>query len=77
VAATIQGGATAADVASAVAPHGMVAAPLALTVEGGYGPLTPRCGLALDLLFAAEVVFAGGAARRLPRIRSPGSTNRV
>ena len=67
-AATMQGGATAVDVISAVEPHGLVAATgncgavgmAGLTLGGGYGPLTSRYGLASDNLLGAEVVLADG-----------------
>ena len=66
--ATIQGGATAVDVISHTKPYGLVAATgncgavgmVGLTTGGGYGPLTPRYGLALDNLLGAEVVLADG-----------------
>jgi FAD/FMN-containing dehydrogenase len=66
--ATIQGGATAIDVNSAAAPHGLVAATgncgtvgmVGLTTRGGYGPLASRYGLAPDNLLGAEVVLADG-----------------
>src|SRR5215469_7527864 len=67
-AATIEGGATAVDVITAAVPHGLLAATgncgtvgmVGLTTGGGYGPLTPRYGLALENLLAAEVVLADG-----------------
>src|SRR5215469_796202 len=66
--ATIEGGATAVDVITAAAPHGLVAATgncgtvgmVGLTTGGGYGPLINRYGLALDNLLAAELVLADG-----------------
>jgi FAD/FMN-containing dehydrogenase len=66
--ATIGGGATAADVIAAAAPHGLVAAAgnvgcvgmTGLTLGGGYGPLNGRFGLASDNLLGAEVVLADG-----------------
>jgi len=66
--ATVGGGATAADVTSAAAPHGLVAVTgttggigmVGLTLAGGYGPLSGRYGLALDNLLSAEIVLANG-----------------
>jgi FAD/FMN-containing dehydrogenase len=66
--AIVQGGATAADVVAAAAPHGLAAVTgncgavgmAGLTLGGGYGPLTPKFGLALDNLLAAEVVLHDG-----------------
>src|SRR5215475_10480729 len=66
--ATVEGGATAADVIAAAEPHGLVAVTGAvgsvgmagLALGGGYGPLNPRHGLALDNLVAAEVVLGDG-----------------
>ena len=66
--ATIQGGAKAIDVIAAAAPHGLVAVTgnsgtvgmVGLTTGGGYGPLTPRYGLALDNLLGAELILADG-----------------
>jgi FAD/FMN-containing dehydrogenase len=66
--ATVAGGAIAGDVAAAAAPHGL--APVTgsigevgmagLTLSGGYGPLNPRYGLALDNLVDVELVLADG-----------------
>ncbi len=66
--ATVQGGARATDLAAAAAPHGLAAVTgnagsvglAGLTLGGGYGPLTPRYGLALDNLLGADVVLADG-----------------
>ncbi|MFY9839927.1 MAG: FAD-dependent oxidoreductase [Xanthobacteraceae bacterium] len=66
--ALISGGARAADVLSATTPFGLAAVTgsvgavgmAGLTLGGGYGPLIGRFGLALDNLFAAEVVLANG-----------------
>jgi FAD/FMN-containing dehydrogenase len=66
--ATIEGGATGTEVTSVTVPYGLVAATgncgavgmVGLTTGGGYGPLTPRYGLALDNLLGAEVVLADG-----------------
>ena len=66
--ATIQGGATAEDVVSATDPYGLVPVTgncgtvgmVGLTMGGGYSPLTPRYGLALDNMLGAEVVLADG-----------------
>src|SRR5262245_35140802 len=63
--ATVEGGATAADVVKAARPFGLVAVTgnvgavgmAGLTLGGGYGPLTPRFGLALDNLLGADVVL--------------------
>lgn len=66
--ATVEGGATAGDLIGTTEAHGLIAATgmagvvgmAGLTLGGGYGPLTPRCGLALDNLLGAEVVLADG-----------------
>jgi FAD/FMN-containing dehydrogenase len=77
--ATIQGGATAVDVISAAAPHGLVAATgscgtvgmVGLTTGGGYGPLTSRYGLALDNLLGAEVALADGRLVHCDQYENP------
>jgi FAD/FMN-containing dehydrogenase len=66
--ATVAGGARARDVIAATAPHGLTAVTgncgavgmAGLTLGGGYGPLSPRFGLALDNLLGAEIVLADG-----------------
>jgi FAD/FMN-containing dehydrogenase len=66
--AKISGGARAVDVLAATTPFGLAAVTgsvgavgmAGLTLGGGYGPLIGRFGLALDNLFAAEVVLADG-----------------
>ncbi len=67
--ASVQGGATTADLLAATAPHGLVTATgvvssvgvTGLTTAGGYGPLIGRYGLALDNLLGADVVLADGS----------------
>jgi FAD/FMN-containing dehydrogenase len=66
--AKVGGGATAIDLITAAAPHGLgavtgtagAAGMVGLTLGGGYGPLTSRYGLALDNLLRAKVVLANG-----------------
>jgi FAD/FMN-containing dehydrogenase len=77
--AMVQGGATAEDVVSAAAPHGLTAVVgtlgkigmAGLTLAGGYGPLSTRFGLALDNLIAAELILADG---RMVRASSSENT---
>jgi FAD/FMN-containing dehydrogenase len=67
--ATVEGGATAADVIRAASQYGLVAVTAnvgavgmaGLTLGGGYGALTPKFGLALDNLLGADVVLEDGS----------------
>lgn len=66
------GGARAADVVAAAAPHGLnvatgtagVVGMAGLSLGGGYGPLLGMAGLAADNLLWAEVVLADGRVVR-------------
>jgi FAD/FMN-containing dehydrogenase len=66
--AIVAGGARAADVIAAAAPHGLVAVTgnsstagiTGFTLGGGYGLLSSRFGLGIDNLIEAEVVLHGG-----------------
>jgi hypothetical protein len=66
--ATVAGGATANDLATAAAAHDLAAitpnvSSVGMTgflLAGGYGPLTTRFGLAIDNLLAADIVLADG-----------------
>jgi FAD/FMN-containing dehydrogenase len=66
--ATVAGGASSKDVASAAGTHGLVASlgncgavgMAGLTLGGGYGSLVGLYGLAADNLLGAEVVLADG-----------------
>ena len=70
--ATLQGGATAGDLIGAASADDLVAVTgmvntvgmAGLTLGGGYGPLTPRYGLALDNLLSAEVILFDGTCVR-------------
>jgi FAD/FMN-containing dehydrogenase len=66
--ANMAGGATANDVITAAAQHGLVAVTgncgsvgmTGLTLGGGFGQLSPRSGLASDNLLGAELILADG-----------------
>jgi FAD/FMN-containing dehydrogenase len=66
--ATVQGGATSSDLASAAAAHGFIAVTAAcgsvgitgLTLGGGYSPLSPKYGMAIDNLLSANLVLPNG-----------------
>jgi hypothetical protein len=67
--AVVEGGATSTDVIRAAQSHGLVAVTgnfgsvgmAGFTLSGGYGSLTPKFGLALDNLLAADVVLEDGS----------------
>jgi FAD/FMN-containing dehydrogenase len=66
--AMAEGGATAGDLIAAAAPHNLVGVTgtasavgmAGLTLGGGYGPLTPQFGLALDNLLGTEIILGDG-----------------
>ncbi len=69
---TIGGGTTAADVLASAAPYGLTAVVgtigkigvVGFTLAGGYGFISPKFGLGVDNLLAAEVVLADGSLVR-------------
>ncbi len=77
--ATLAAGARATDVIEAAAPYGLAAATgncgavgmAGLTLGGGYGPLTPRHGLALDNLLGVDVVLADGRCIVADAVENP------
>jgi len=77
--ATVAGGATSADVIVAGSSCGLIAATgnvgavgmAGLTLGGGYGPLTPRLGLALDNLLGADLVLEDGSLVSADRANNP------
>jgi hypothetical protein len=66
--ATVQGGISGGELIAAAEPYGLVAVTglssvvgfTGLTLGGGYGPLSPAYGLAIDNLLSAEIVLADG-----------------
>jgi len=66
--ATVAGGATAADLANAAVDYGLspvtgtggTIGMVGLALGGGYGPLSGRCGLAVDNVLSVELVLADG-----------------
>jgi FAD/FMN-containing dehydrogenase len=76
---TVEGGVTCGDVATVAAPFGLapVTAAVAsvgltgLTLGGGYGPLSPKYGLAIDNLLGAEIVLADGRLVRANTTENP------
>jgi FAD/FMN-containing dehydrogenase len=56
-----------AAVAGAVGSVGIAA----FTLSGGYGPLTPGLGLAVDNLLSVEIVLADGSIRRADEKEAP------
>jgi hypothetical protein len=76
--AIVAGGATSTDVIRAAQSYGLVAVTgnfgsvgmAGFTLSGGYGSLTPKFGLALDNLLAADVVLEDGSV-----VTADNSTN--
>lgn len=77
--ATVEGGATCGDLAEVLTPLGLTAVTAAvasvgmvgLMLGGGYGPLSPKLGLAIDNVVGADVVLADGQLVRANANENP------
>ena len=77
--ATVGGGATGGDLMDVLTPIGLTAVTAAVasvgmvgfTIGGGYGPLSPKLGLAIDNVVGAEVVLPDGQLVSTNAIENP------
>jgi hypothetical protein len=77
--ATCQGGARGLDLVDAAAPHELVGMTgscgtvglAGLYLGGGYGPLSPKYGLAADNLLGADVVLSNGRSLTVSSAENP------